>query len=116
MARNDTNYENAFQAAETGLENALAVGQFSTVIDTNLAQNITANEAVTAVIQFQQNTLPPPGDEAYSLGGGVSAYHFRATATASSMREGTVGNETDRDADAVHTQNFYIIGPASPTL
>ena len=46
MARNDTNYENAFQAAETGLENALAVGQFSTVIDTNLAQNITANEAI----------------------------------------------------------------------
>ena len=31
MARNDQNYENAFQAAETGLENALAQGQFTTL-------------------------------------------------------------------------------------
>ena len=102
--------------AGLGLENALAQGQFSTVANTNLAQNITANESVTAVIQFQQVTAPPPGDEAYSLGSGVSAYHFQATATASSMREGTAGNQTDRDAGAVHTQTFYIIGPASPTL
>ena len=28
MARNDQNYENAFQAAETGLETALAQGRF----------------------------------------------------------------------------------------
>ncbi len=27
MARNDQNYENAFQAAETGLENALSQGR-----------------------------------------------------------------------------------------
>jgi hypothetical protein len=31
MARNDQNYENAFQAAETGLETALAQGQFNDV-------------------------------------------------------------------------------------
>ena len=30
MARNDQNYENAFQAAETGLEAALARGRFET--------------------------------------------------------------------------------------
>ncbi|MCH8990347.1 MAG: PQQ-dependent sugar dehydrogenase [Acidobacteria bacterium] len=31
MARNDQNYENAFQAAETGLENALSQGRFNTI-------------------------------------------------------------------------------------
>ncbi len=36
MARNDQNYENAFQAAETGLENALAQGTFNTLANTNL--------------------------------------------------------------------------------
>ncbi len=31
MARNDQNYEYAFQAAETGLENAMAQGSFDTL-------------------------------------------------------------------------------------
>jgi type IV pilus assembly protein PilX len=120
MARNDMNYENAFQAAETGLENALSRGMWSTIADTNLVQNIVnadgdTNEDVATVISFQQTTMPP-ADDAYSLGSGVSAYHFRATATARSKRAGVAGADTDRDASAVHTQSFYIIGPASPTL
>ena len=115
MARNDMNYENAFQAAETGLENALSRGLFSTVADTTLTQNVSANDDVTAIIRFEQATIPP-SDSAYSLDSGISAYHFRATATASSKRQGVAGAATDRDASAIHTQSFYIIGPASPTL
>lgn len=115
MARNDMNYENAFQAAETGLENALAQGLFSTVADTTLTQNVSNNENVTSVISFEQATIPP-SDSAYSLNSGVSAYHFLATASAESKRTGVAGAATDRDASAVHTQSFYIIGPASPTL
>jgi len=49
-----------------------------------------------------------------SVGSGIAAYHFNATATAESVRD--VGGVTDRDASAVHTQAFYVVGPESPTL
>jgi len=114
IARNTQNYENAFQAAEAGLEQALAQGRFNTLANVNLAQNVNANDSVTALIEFEDSTLVP--DRAFSMGGGVSAYHFIATATAASMREGTGGNATDRDASAVHTQAFYVVGPQTQTL
>ncbi len=86
IARNNQNYENAFQAAESGLEQALSQGLFLPAVNVNLVQNINANDAVNSVIQFEDATLVP--DRAYSLGGGgVEACHFLATATASSMRD-----------------------------
>lgn len=116
MARNDQNYENAFQAAETGLEQALAQGAFNTLNNVNLVQNVNANDTVSALIEFEDATMVP--DRAFSLGvgSGISAYHFIATATASSMREGVGGGATDRDASAVHSQAFYVVGPEQPTL
>lgn len=116
MARNDMNYENAFQAAETGLETALSQGRFNTLADVNLVQNVSAHEDVEALIEFEDSTLVP--DRAFSLGvgSGISAYHFLATATAESKRAGVGGADTDRDASAVHTQAFYVVGPESPTL
>lgn len=116
MARNDQNFENAFQAAETGLEQALSQGSFNTLANVNLVSNPTANEEVNSLIEFEDATLVP--DRAFSLGvgSGISAYHFLATATAESMREGTAGGATDRDASAIHTQSFYVVGPESPTL
>jgi hypothetical protein len=117
IARNDQNYENAFQAAETGLETAISQGRFDTLAETEL-QNIDvparANDTVTAVIQFETSTLVP--DRAFSLGvgSGIAAYHFTATATAESSR--AAGEVTDRDASAVHTQAFYVVGPEAPTL
>jgi len=114
MARNDQNYENAFQAAETGLEQALAQGQFSTLANATVTQNITSNETVTATIQYEDSTLVP--DRAFSLGvgSGISAYHFLATSQAESKR--APGSTTDRDSTAVHTQAFYVVGPESSTL
>ena len=116
MARNDMVYERAFQAAETGLEQAISQGSFNTIANTNLAQNVTGNESVTSLIEFEDETLVP--DRAFSLGvgSGIAAYHFIATATAASKRAGTAGAATDRDASAVHTQAFYVVGPESPTL
>lgn len=116
MARNDQNYENAFQAAETGLEQALAQGRFNTLSNVNFVLNVNTNDSVNATIQFEDSTLVP--DRAFSLGvgSGISAYHFIATATAESKREGVAGGITDRDASAVHTQAFYIVGPEQPTL
>lgn len=114
MARNDQNYENAFQAAETGLETALSQGAFNTLAGASVTQTISTYESVTAQIQFEDTTLVP--DRAFSLGAGsgIAAYHFLATATAESRR--SPGETTDRDSTAVHTQAFYIVGPEAPTL
>jgi hypothetical protein len=114
IARNDQNYENAFQAAETGLENALSQGRFDTLALTTLQQNVIRNDDVETVIRFETSTLVP--DRAFSLGvgSGIAAYHFTATAEAESAR--AAGVETDRDASAVHTQAFYVVGPEAPTL
>tara|TARA_B100000676_G_C17587350_1_gene585198 strand:+ start:179 stop:652 length:474 start_codon:yes stop_codon:yes gene_type:complete len=116
MARNDQNYENAFQAAETGLEQALSQARFNTSNNVNIVLNVNANDSVNTTIQFEDSTLVP--DRAFSLGvgSGISAYHFIATATAESKREGVAGGITDRDASAMHTQAFYIVGPEQPTL
>ena len=123
IARNDQNYEIAFQAAETGIETALSQGRFDTLANTNLQQTIDVNDLdgrindrVTAVIQFETSTLVP--DRAFSLGvgSGIAAYHFMATSTAESRRAGIGGADTDRDASAVHTQSFYVVGPEAPTL
>lgn len=115
MARNDQNYEYAFQAAETGLENAMAQGSFDTLVETDLGQNyINTNDEVVAKVRFEDSTLVP--DRAFSLGvgSGVAAYHFLATAEAKSKR--APGSTTDRDSSALHTQAFYVVGPESSSL
>lgn len=114
MARNDQNYENAFQAAETGLENAMAQGTYDTAVVVAVTKTINTHDSVATQIDFEDSSIVP--DKAFSLGSGsdVSAYHFVATATAISER--SPGTATDRDSSAVHTQAFYVVGPSSPTL
>ena len=116
MARNDQNNENAFQAAETGLEQSLAQGQFDTLNNVTLTQDINDHESYTAVIVFEDATMVP--DRAFSLGvgSGIAAYHFNATSTAASQRIAGGGGTTDRDASAVHSQAFYVVGPESQAL
>ena len=113
MARNDQNYENAFQAAENGLEQALAQGTFDPAIAVNIQQNVTAHESFTATIQYVDETMVP--DRAFSLGigSGVRAHHFAATSVAASKRDAG-GGDTDRDAVDTHIQSFYVIGAESP--
>jgi type IV pilus assembly protein PilX len=114
MARNDQNYENAFQAAETGLEQALGQGLFNTGAAAAMTKTINSYDSVSTQIDFEDSTLVP--DKAYSLGSGsgVSAYHFLAISQAASLR--SPGFTTDRDSTATHTQAFYIVGPQAPTL
>ena len=114
LARNDQAYENAFQAAETGLETALAQGQFATTGNTALTQTITSNQNISTTIRFEDSTLVP--DKAFSLGvgSGIAAYHFLATSQAEFRRD--PGNITDRDSTATHTQAFYVVGPEMSTL
>lgn len=118
MARNDQYYENAFQAAETGLELALSANSFNTLdAGEPIVHKIDehGHESVTATITFEDSTLVP--DKAFSLGvgSGIAAYHFLATSVAESVRTPD-GDATDRDASAIHTQAFYVVGPADQTL
>lgn len=115
MARNDQISENAFQAAERGLEQALGTGQFNTSAGVTLTDVMSSYETVTADIAFEDWTSSVP-DQAFSLGvgSGVVAYHFVATSTAISQR--TPGTPTDRDSSAVHSQAFYIVGPEPASL
>lgn len=113
MARNDQNSENAFQAAETGLENALAQGAFDQVMVLPQYVSASGHEFVDARIDYEITSSVVP-DKAFSLGSNVGAVHFIATSRATSARD--PGNVTDRDATAVHTQSFYVIGPAQDTL
>ena len=114
MARNDMNYENAFQAAETGLENALAQGLFNTLVGSTVTLEINDHDDVSSEVEFEDSSIVP--DKAFSLGSGsgVAAYHFLATATATSARD--PDGITDRDSSAIHTQAFYVVGPESSTL
>ena len=115
MARNDQNYENAFQAAETGLEQALGQGSFNPAGTANVTYIINSNDQVTAQIQPDgQPTIVP--DKAFTLGAGSSimAYHFLATAQAESRR--APGSTTDRDSTATHSQAFYVVGPGQAPI
>ncbi|MDH3532230.1 MAG: PilX N-terminal domain-containing pilus assembly protein [Gammaproteobacteria bacterium] len=113
MARNDQNFENAFQAAENGLERALSLGSFDTTAGSTVTQTINAYDSVTADITYENWTIVP--DKAYSLGAGsgVAAFHFQATSRAESRMD---AGGTDRDSTATHTQAFYVVGPEPPTL
>ena len=109
MARNDQAYEDAFQAAETGLAAALSQSRFETSTPSTVPVNISELQKVSTEIQFEDSTLVP--DMAFSLGvgSGIAAYHFIATSEATVMRDATT--TTDRDSAATHTQAFYIVGP-----
>lgn len=127
MAGNEQYQERAFQAAEAGLEQAMAAGVFTTDPAAIAAQynNPISSEPTpkrgqgtqiancpdqsTAAVgqceyflRFDQaaGITPVPGG-GYSLGTGLQAYHFVVDAVGVS----------DRGAESDHTQSFYIIGP-----
>lgn len=114
LVRNDQAYEDAFQAAETGLATALSQGQFATVGTTAIAQTPSSYQNIATTIQFEDSTMVP--DKAFSLGvgSGIAAYHFIATSQAEFLRD--PGNTTDRDSSATHTQAFYVVGPEMSAL
>ena len=116
MARNDQVSENAFQAAETGIEIALSQPNFPTDTTLNIQQNVSSYESFDVDVDFRCETVPVD-ERAFSLGvgSGISAYHFDAVSDAVSAQAG-VGNTTDRDASTTHTQAFFILGPQGNTF
>ena len=112
MAGNTQYRQNAFELAETGIERALAAGDFDSTGPVNVGP-VTVTQGTRTIGTFESLTdctgvtdpPPPPNgmDEIFSLGSSLSATHFTVISTGTS----------DRGARARHTQGFYVIGPAS---
>ncbi len=106
MAGNNQHLENAFQAAESGIEEALAQGRFETSGANVIAPHaINGTDTVSSTTEYRCSTAVP--DAAFSIGSGkgIAAFHFRTVASA----------ESTRGARAEHQQNFYVVGPAGAT-
>jgi type IV pilus assembly protein PilX len=108
MASNTQSQADAFQAAETGIDIALAKGDFSTTAQTSIGPTNLVTDgsySTEATVTFAQTTPVP--DLSFSMGvgtGSVQAFHFDITANGTGPR----------GARATHTQSFYIVGPGGP--
>jgi type IV pilus assembly protein PilX len=109
MTSNAQAHQDAFQAAETGIDIVLASRTVSTVPGapgnfvplTPLGDGSYATQAVAA---YQEATLVP--DNGFSGGEGmpIRAYHFDVQAVGTGPRGAT----------STHNQSFYVIGPGGP--
>ena len=108
MAGNTQYKERAFQAAETGIEQALATATFSTVTpySTTSPQKVDPDPKNVDTYEFEMEfdqetgtTIVPGGG--YSMGTGFQAYHFNVESA----------GRSERGAEATHQQSVYIIGP-----
>lgn len=109
LANNNQFFENAFQAAESGIEEALSRDDTTwnqTAAGVTLPQrNVTASSTVDTTVVFQIEGPVLEVDRPSSLGT-FSALHYDATAAGASTRGAT----------STHRQGFYNIVPKSPTF
>ena len=111
MAGNTQYKERAFQAAETGIEQALDTATFNTStahaavnqpVDTTVGTTNDDSYDFNMEFDRQTGTTMVPGG-GYSMGTGFQAYHFNIEST----------GRSERGAEATHTQSVYIIGPGT---
>ena len=106
MAGNAQAQDEAFQAAETGIDMAISRGAFSTLESTTIPETSVGNGSVEVETTFVQATNVP--DRAFSMGvgvgGSVQAFHFEIVAT----------GKGPRGATSTHRQGFYVLGPGGP--
>lgn len=109
LAQNTQYFENAFQAAESGIEEALSRPDTNwnlTAAGVTLPKrNVTATSTVETTVVFQTAGPVLEVDKPSSLGT-FEALHFDASANA----------EATRGAESRHRQGFYNIAPKSPTF
>lgn len=105
MAGNAQAHQEAFQAAETGIDISMARRDFNTltpaVVDP-MPLDVGSSYYTEATSTFMENT-PVPG-AAFSMGvgtGSVQAFHYDIVARGTGPR----------NASSVHNQSFYIVGP-----
>ena len=99
MVGNQQQQERAFQAAELGIEQALADALLS---ETPQVQPVTTVPGSTDEYEYEirksGQTGAPPG---YSLDAGFASHHFVITANGYSAA----------GAESTNTQGFYVVGP-----
>jgi type IV pilus assembly protein PilX len=112
MAGNAQYSENAFQAAETGVEEALRDARVNGVNTANVDPEVEAAVPGSTTDDYKIRTLHDPdngvtkvpsGGFSMGVGKGFSAYHFDITSTGTSSR----------DATQTHVQGFYVVAQAA---
>lgn len=107
MTANTQLQERAFQAAEVGIEEALANPLISTSVPETQAFTPNPNsidDEYSYDLRHICTTQPGIDVEGISIDSGFMAYHFQVEAD----------GRAPGNARAEHMQNFYIIGPPSP--
>ncbi len=98
MAGNEEYHENAFQAAETGIERTIAAGAFDVAAEVvNPPVTLPNQDIYAATVRPRGTSAPPPG---YSLDQ-FSAQNFEIESTGTSVR----------DATDTHVQGLFLIVP-----
>lgn len=98
--------ENAFQAADTGIDRALRAGNLNTGIPVVVPPTPVqpgSNSTYETTTGFAQTTNVPTGLFSIGSGGGFAAYHFDID---------SVGRSS-RNATSTHRQSFYVVGPGN---
>lgn len=106
MANNMQAQQEAFQAAETGIDMAISRGVFTTLEPMAIPPTPVGNAETEVVTTFTQSTAVP--DAPFSMGvgtsGTVQAFHFDIVAV----------GRGPRGASSTHHQSFYVVGPGEP--
>ena len=112
MAGNAQYSQNAFQASETGIEQALREAKVKGVNTANVDPEKTVAMPGSTIDKYKILTVHTPengvtkvpsGGYSMGVGKGFSAYHFDVTSTGTSSRSAT---ET-------HVQGFYVVAQAA---
>jgi type IV pilus assembly protein PilX len=111
MAGNTQYSENAFQAAETGVEEAMrdarVNGTNTANVDPERTELVTGTTDHYKIITLHNPdngvTKVPSGGFSMGVGKGFSAYHFDVTSTGTSSRSAT----------QTHVQGFYVVAQAA---
>lgn len=99
MAGNTQFAQNAFQAAETGIERAMAGAVLTT--DPQVATHDLPGTQDTAQTSTTWISATPNLQGGTSLGVGFAAHHFEVVSVGASARA----------ASSTHRQGFFIVGP-----
>ncbi len=107
MAGNAQYHQQAFQAAESGIDISIAQRNYNTLVPAVLPVTTVGGGygSTAAESKFMENTPVP--DTAFSMGvntGSVQAFHFDVVAVG--MGPG--------NAASTHNQSFYVVGPGGP--
>lgn len=114
IARNHQIHERAFHAAEAGIERILAATTFYTGAPISSTEVIDAVTTVDMQVVYAGQTSVPEEIFRTVTASGLSAYHFIGTATATVGTDS--GSGSTYDVRTVHSQSFYLVGPASTVL